>query len=1345
MWRPSATLGACAAILLVAVAPAAAAGVNQDPNQTYVSMGDSYSAGNGAGQYYEESCFRSNDAYGPLINPDIPGSFSHPACSGARTPHISTSSQNGFPPQADLLGSATQYVSVSIGGNDAGFTDALTACANPFSDCNAAIDDAESKIQNELPAKLDAAYARIRQRAPNATVTVVGYPRIFKPNSTCNVVFSSGEVNQANAAADLLAEVTRERALAAGFSFADARPAFLGHGACDNEWINGFSISDTSGSFHPNDSGYRGYAGIVRATLLAARHPGETPGPNGRLAFTSGRDGNSEIYAMNGNGDFPVNVSNDAAADVDPAWSPDGTKLAFTSDRDGDNEIYVLDWASKSLTQLTVNAADDGEPAWSPNGDLIAFRSNRDGDNDIWKMTATGGSPTDLTSFSSDSNNDTAPAWSPDGSEIAFRRASGGGNGEVFRMSSDGQGHTNLTNNSADDGAPAWSPDGRTIAFHSARDGNYEIYTMTRGGASVTRRTTNTVDDKDPTYAPSGSGIAFASKRDGNDEIYTATATGGSPVRRTSVSQADVAPTWQGDGTPPETTIQSGPQDPVPTSLRQPQFAFTSDEFGSSFQCRVDGGAWGSCATPFNTASLGNGQHSFEVRATDPSGNADPSPAMRLFTVNPTSGTSITDGPAGITASRTPEFAFESTVAGTTFECSVDGAPFAACEPPFSTPELGDGPHTFAVRGIAPGNQVGEPVTSAFTVDATEPETTIDFEPPAAGSDPRPSFEFSSSEPGSSFECRLDSAAPGDWVSCSSPFDPGSLADGQHTFDVRAVDGAGNRDAAPEHREFEIDTAAPTTTIEALPPRMTTAVVDVTFAAGEPATYECRFDSADEADWETCTSPASSPSLADGPHTFDVRATDVAGNVEPAPARTDFVVDATPPDTFIDSAPHGLTNQRKPAFTFSSDDLDPDFQCQVDDGPWLPCAQEFVSPTSLGDDSHTFRVRAVDAFGNLDPNPATETFTVDGTPPAKSEISGPSVTNDMTPTFDLTGDELLQCRLDAPGPSSPWSSCSSPFTAPTLAAGAHRLEVRALDAAGNTSDPRAWDFTVDLTAPAVINLVKDVPNLTRSRAATIRFASPEPGADFECQFDSRAWEQCSSPWALTRLADGTHTARVVAIDAVGNRTTPPATTSFTVDNTPPDTTITAGPSGPTLESRPVFRFSAGEQATHECRIDGGDWRSCVSGDSFGPLADGAHTFEVRGIDRVPNVETTPASRSFAVDTQVAAPVAAVPAKLRVRGAVSIPVAVSAGEATDASASGTVAAGSAKVALPPKAIALQSRARGALKLAPAKSGAKVLKRALAKRKPLKATVTVRFEDALGNATTLTRTVKLAGKR
>jgi lysophospholipase L1-like esterase len=250
-----------AAMLALAGAVPAAAG------ERYVALGDSYSSGTGTREYYDSTCQRSNYSYAKIIdveraNTDVVLA----ACSGAKTGNVLTS-------QVSSLTSGTRWVTITIGGNDAGFSSVITECAQPWwsSNCNGAIDAAQAYIRNTLPGKLDSVYAEIKRRSPTATVIVLSYPRLFM-GVDCNAgtFFSSDEMTRLNATADLLRDKTRDRALAAGanFRFKDAIPPFVGHAVCSStEWLNGLS-NPLGESYHPNRTGHRsGYVPLVRAVM----------------------------------------------------------------------------------------------------------------------------------------------------------------------------------------------------------------------------------------------------------------------------------------------------------------------------------------------------------------------------------------------------------------------------------------------------------------------------------------------------------------------------------------------------------------------------------------------------------------------------------------------------------------------------------------------------------------------------------------------------------------------------------------------------------------------------------------------------------------------------------------------------------------------------------------------------------------------------------------------------------------------------------------------------------------------------------------------------------------------
>ena len=176
-------------------------------------------------------------------------------------------------------------------------------------------------------------------------------------------------------------------------------------------------------------------------------------------------------------------------------------------------------------------------------------------------------------------------------------------------------------------------------------------------------------------------------------------------------------------------------------------------------------------------------------------------------------------------------------------------------------------------------------------VDTTAPETTIDTGPSGTANDNGPTFTFSSSEPDGSFECKLDAGA---FAACGSPETLAALGDGAHTFHVRATDQAANTDPTPASRDFTVDTTPPDTTIDSGPSGTTNDTTPTFgFSSSDPGTFECRFDSAA---FGACSGPDATHTAASahatGVHTFEVRATDAAGNTDATPANRTFTINA---------------------------------------------------------------------------------------------------------------------------------------------------------------------------------------------------------------------------------------------------------------------------------------------------------------------------------------------------------------------------------------------------------------------------------------------------------------------
>lgn len=202
-----------------------------------------------------------------------------------------------------------------------------------------------------------------------------------------------------------------------------------------------------------------------------------------RIVFSSNReypwDFVDDLYTVSADGRGLVRLTTSGSDWVgSQAWSPDGSRIAFTSWRDGNAEIYIMNANGSGVVRLTRNDASDQNPAWSPNGSSIAFCSDRgstDGVHDIYRMSAIDGSAiVKIASGGCD------PAWSPDGSRIAYTTGFGSSSHpDLAVIGVDGtdflQLHPGEMSSGDAYGEPSWSPDGSWIAFTRGWDWRREV------------------------------------------------------------------------------------------------------------------------------------------------------------------------------------------------------------------------------------------------------------------------------------------------------------------------------------------------------------------------------------------------------------------------------------------------------------------------------------------------------------------------------------------------------------------------------------------------------------------------------------------------------------------------------------------------------------------------------------------------------------------------------------------------------------------------------------------------------------------------------------------------------
>ncbi len=363
--------------------------------------------------------------------------------------------------------------------------------------------------------------------------------------------------------------------------------------------------------------------------------------------------------------------------------------------------------------------------------------------------------------------------------------------------------------------------------------------------------------------------------------------------------------------TPPEPT-PAAVIDDEPASITNStsaSFTFHSDPAGGSLECRLDRASFQPCDSGAVTyPGLSEATHSFRVRASNANG-VGPSVGV-AWTVDLTAPeASIVSHPADPSPGTSASFRYVSNEAGSRFECELSPleTSFSSCDTqPQVYSDLADGDYEFEVLAIdRAGN--AQPTATAFPwtvdnslLDTTPPETTILSKPPDPSGSPVAAFTYSSSEPGSKFQCKLDS---GNFSSC-----PGSgisytgLLEGVHTFQVRAIDHSNNVDPTPAGYSFTVALAgAPA----ALPPaaagaarkpnttiaKQATSTHDRTptfrFSSSRPgSSFQCKLD---RGPFKACRSPFTTRLLSYGRHTLLVRAVR-SGATDPSPAAFKFTV-----------------------------------------------------------------------------------------------------------------------------------------------------------------------------------------------------------------------------------------------------------------------------------------------------------------------------------------------------------------------------------------------------------------------------------------------------------------------
>jgi fibronectin type 3 domain-containing protein len=549
------------------------------------------------------------------------------------------------------------------------------------------------------------------------------------------------------------------------------------------------------------------------------------------------------------------------------------------------------------------------------------------------------------------------------------------------------------------------------------------------------------------------------------------------------------------DTTPPTATIGSKPS--ANSNDVTPTFTFSSSEpTGATFECAVDGGGFSACSSGITLSSLGNGSHTFAVKAIDLAGYHSTTAASYTWTVDTAPPTATIDSmPSANSSDSTPTFTFSSSEpSGATFECSTDGGSFTSCSTPKTLGSLSEGSHTFAVKAIdLAGNHSSSADSFSWNVDTVHPTATIGTKPSSPSNDTAPSFSFSSSEPsGATFECALDGVA---FAACSTPKTYTTLVDGSHTFAVKAIDLAGNHSTSPASLTWIVDTISPTVpgSFQLLganprgfndPPTFKFSNSSDTHFSGYQLIREGQVTSASATPVAGGSQTMTDSSIIadgsdDGIYHYSVRALDTAGNSS-STAEIVVTIDAGPP-----SVPSGVRTptaltRRAPVIAWNASTGGPAsyrvFRNGVSIGTVNAPATTFSDGTlpldgSL-DGTYTYTVASIDAAANQSARSLAVQITVDSTHPlpaaslaiaqsptaAKPVLVWPgSASNDLAGYNVYRGGTQINSAL---------ITTTSVTDSGLDADGSYVYTVRAVDKAGNESaDSQGASVLYDTTAP----------------------------------------------------------------------------------------------------------------------------------------------------------------------------------------------------------------------------------------------------------------------------------------
>jgi hypothetical protein len=496
----------------------------------------------------------------------------------------------------------------------------------------------------------------------------------------------------------------------------------------------------------------------------------------------------------------------------------------------------------------------------------------------------------------------------------------------------------------------------------------------------------------------------------------------------------------------------------------------------------------------------------------------------------------VMSGPVPSTNATDAVVTFEVSDIAAAVTCRLDGGLATRCSNPWTASNLALGTHELAITAA---NAAGSTtVFHRWTIAApppppptwAAPTATVTSGPVASSSSTDAVVTFTVSDPTAAVTCSLDGSPA---ATCGSPWSATNLTVGTHTLTINAANAGGTGTAVYTWTITAPPVAAPGVTVTNGPAATTGSTnASVDFNVSDPtATVVCSLDGGVPT---ACTNVWTASSLAAGPHTLTIDATNSAGT---GTASYSWTITPPPPPPVgapivtPTSGPASSTTSTSATVAFVVSDPTATVMCSLDGAAAAACNDPW-SASNLGVGAHTLTITATNAGGT---GTGTYTWTVTAPPipaPAVTVTSGPvasSTATDATINFTVSDPAAtIACSLDGAAPAP----CVNPWSATNLAVGSHTLTITATNGTGTGTASYTWTVTSAPAVPTVVVLTQTPAAVTSAKSAMFSWSS-DPGMSYKCSLDGAAYTPCVSAVTYSQLKGGIHTFRIHSTNTLG--------------------------------------------------------------------------------------------------------------------------------------------------------------------------------------------------------------------